>query len=156
MVIHWELWKESNFDHTTKWCSLEMWLERGSCCEQHPTKQQLYSHLQPITKTIKIRRTRHAGYCWRTRDELISDVLLWTPSHGRAKAGRPTLSYIQQLFADRGCSPDDRPEVMIGRGSERGSGTSVLIEGHDDDDQMVYAQPRIRHRERGTKFERKA
>ena len=43
---------------------------------QHPTKQQLYGHLPPITKTIKIRRTRHEGHCWRSRDELISDVLL--------------------------------------------------------------------------------
>ena len=46
---------------------------------QHPTKHQLYGHLPPITKTIKVRRTRHAGHCWRSRDELISDVLLWTP-----------------------------------------------------------------------------
>ena len=27
---------------------------------QHPTKQQLYGHLPLITKTIKVRRTRHA------------------------------------------------------------------------------------------------
>ena len=53
---------------------------------QHPTRHQLYSHLPPITKTIQVRRTRHAGHCWRSRDELISDVLLWTPTHGRAKA----------------------------------------------------------------------
>ena len=34
---------------------------------QHPTKQQLYGHRPPITKTIKIRRTRHAGHCkWCT------------------------------------------------------------------------------------------
>ena len=46
---------------------------------QHPTKPQLYGHLPPITKTIQIKRTRHAGHCWRSRDELISDVLLWTP-----------------------------------------------------------------------------
>ena len=32
---------------------------------QHPTKQQLYGHLPPITKTIQIRRTRHARHCWR-------------------------------------------------------------------------------------------
>ena len=38
---------------------------------QHPTKQQLYGHLPTITKTIKVRRTRHAGHCWRSRDELI-------------------------------------------------------------------------------------
>ena len=46
---------------------------------QHPTRHQLYGHLPPITKTIHVRRTRHAGHCWRSRDELISDVLLWTP-----------------------------------------------------------------------------
>ena len=43
---------------------------------QHPTRQQLCGHLPPITKTIQVRRTRHAGHCWRSRDELISDVLL--------------------------------------------------------------------------------
>ena len=64
---------------------------------QHPTKQQLYDHLLPITKTIQARRTRHAGHCWRSRDELISDVLLWTISYGRAKAGRPARTHIQQL-----------------------------------------------------------
>ena len=47
---------------------------------QHPTKHQLYGHLPPITKTIQVRQTRHAGHCCRSRDELISDVLLWTPT----------------------------------------------------------------------------
>ena len=42
---------------------------------QHPTRHQLYGHLPPITLTIQVRRTRHAGHCWRSRDELISDVL---------------------------------------------------------------------------------
>ena len=76
---------------------------------QHPIKQQLYSHLPPITKTIKIRWTRQAGHC---RDELISDVLLWTPSHCWAKARWPARTYIQQLCADMGCSPEDLPEAM--------------------------------------------
>ena len=79
---------------------------------QHSTKQQLYSHLPPITKTIKIRQTRHAGHCWRSRDVLISDVLLWTPSHKRAKAGRSARTYIEQLCADTGCSPLYMPEAM--------------------------------------------
>ena len=43
---------------------------------QHPTRHQLYAHLPPITKSIQARRTRHAGHCWRSRNELISDVLL--------------------------------------------------------------------------------
>ena len=61
---------------------------------QHLTKPQLYGHLPHITKTIQTRRTRHAGHRWRSRDELISDVLLWTPTHGQAKTGRPTRTYI--------------------------------------------------------------
>ena len=67
---------------------------------QHPTRHQLYGHLPPITKTIQVRRTRHAGHCWRSKDEPISDVLLWTPTYGRAKAGRPARIYIQQLCED--------------------------------------------------------
>ena len=62
---------------------------------QHSTRHQLYGHLSPITKTIQVRRTKHAGHCWRSRDELIRDVLLWTPTHGRAKAGRHARTYTQ-------------------------------------------------------------
>ena len=80
---------------------------------QHPTRHQLYGRLPPITKTIQVRWTRHAGHCWRSRDELIRDVLLWTPTHGRAKAGRPARTYIQQLCEDAGCSPEDLPEAMM-------------------------------------------
>ena len=80
-----------------------------------PTRDQLYGHLPPITKTIQDRRTRHAGHSWRNRDELISDVLLWTPTYDRAKAGRPARTYIQQLCEDTGCSPEDLPEAMNDR-----------------------------------------
>ena len=79
---------------------------------QHPTKQQLYGHQSPITKTIQIRRTGHAGHCWRSRDELRSDLLLWTLSHGRAKAELPARTYVKQLCEDTGCSSEDLPEAM--------------------------------------------
>ena len=82
---------------------------------QHLTKQQLYGHLPPIKKTIQVRRTRHAGHCWRSRDELISDVLLWTPSRGWTNVGRPARTYIQQLCEDTGCIPGDQPETMSNR-----------------------------------------
>ena len=83
--------------------------------QQHPTRHQLYGHLPPITKSIQVRRTRHAGHCWRSRDELIRDVLLWIPTHGRAKAGRPARTYIQQLCEDTGCCPEDLPRAMNDR-----------------------------------------
>ena len=82
---------------------------------QQPTRHQLYGHLPPITKTIQVRRARHAGRCWRSKDELISDVLLWTPAYGQAKAGRPARTYIQQLCEDTGCRPEDLPKAMNNR-----------------------------------------
>ena len=82
---------------------------------QNPTKQQQYGHQLPITKTSIIRRTRHAGYCWRSRNELISDVLQWIPSHGRAKAGQLARNYKEQLCADTGCNPEYLPEGMDDR-----------------------------------------
>ena len=68
---------------------------------QHLTRHQQHGHLLPITKTIQVRRTRH--------------VLLWTPTYGRAKRGRPARTYIQQLCEDTSCSPEDLPEAMNDR-----------------------------------------
>ena len=82
---------------------------------QHPTKLQLYDHLPPITKAVQNWRTRHVGHCWRSKDQLISDILLWSPSHRRAKAGRPAKIYIQQLYTDTGCSLEDLSEAMDDR-----------------------------------------
>ena len=82
---------------------------------QHPTRHQLYGHLPPIMKTIQVRWTRHAGHCWRSKDELISDVLLWTLAYVQAKAGWPARTYIQQLCEDTGCNPEDLPKAMNDR-----------------------------------------
>ena len=79
------------------------------------SQRGLKSLMPPITKTIQVRRTRHAGHCWRSRDELIRDVLLWIPTHGRAKAGWPARTYIQQLCEDTGCCPEDLPRAMNDR-----------------------------------------
>ena len=105
-----------------------LWAIMNKSRQQHPTRHKLYGHLPPITKTIQVRWTRHAGHCWRNRDELMSDVLLWTPTYGRAKAGRPARTYIQQL-----CEPLKTclRQWIIGRSCERGSGISVLAARHD-------------------------
>ena len=108
--------------------------------KQHPSKQQLYGYLPPISKTIKIRRTRHTGHCWRSKDGLISDIQLWTSSHGRARTGWPGRTYLQPLCSDTRCSLEDMPEAMDDtdrwrlRERERELGKSVLAARHDDDD----------------------
>ena len=82
---------------------------------QHPTRHQLYDHLPPTTKTIQVRRTRHAEPCWRSKDELINHVLLRSPAYCQAKAGWPARTYIQELCEDTGCNPEELPEAMNDR-----------------------------------------
>ena len=53
------------------------------------------------------------------------------PTYGRAKAGRPAQTYIQQLCEDTGCSSEDLPEAMNHSG-ERGSRISMQAARHDD------------------------
>ena len=112
-----------------------MYLGGASVSPCSTPKQLLYGHLPPITKTIKVRRTRHAGHYWRSRDEPISDVLPWASAHGRAKAGRPARTYVQQLCEDTGCSTGKR-------GGERELGISVLMARQDDDNMYLNNGPR--------------
>ena len=55
-----------------------------------------------ITITIKEHRMRFSGYCWRSREQMISEVLLWEPLHGQRKPGRPQKMYTAQLRNDSG------------------------------------------------------
>ena len=70
----------------------------------------LFVLLQDIGKII-----RQTGFFSLGYTIILSDVLLWTPTHGRAKAGRPARTYIQQLCEDTGCCPEDLPEAMNDR-----------------------------------------
>ena len=45
---------------------------------KHPVKQYLYGHLLLISKIILIRWTKYARHYWRSKDELITDILLRT------------------------------------------------------------------------------
>ena len=82
---------------------------------QQSTRHHLYGRLPPVTKTLQVRRTRHAGHWWRSKDELISDVLLWTPAYGQPKAERPARTYIHHLCEDTRYSPEDLPEPISDR-----------------------------------------
>ena len=92
-------------------------------CMQHHIKQQLYGHLPPITKTIQVRRIRHVGHCWRSKDSH------W-PLHMDEQRQDDQL---EQLCADTGCSLEDLPEAMNDREGWR-ERLSALVAWHDDDD----------------------
>ena len=115
-----------------KWNQRKLRAILNKCWRQHPTRYRLYGHLPPITKTIQVRRTRHAGHWWRSRDELISDVLLWTPHMAEQKQDdqleHTYSSYVRiRDVALKTC----QRRWTIGRSGERASGISVLAAWHD-------------------------
>ena len=111
-----------------------LWTILNKSWRQHPIKQQLYGHLPPITKTIKVRWNRHVGHCWRSKDELISDVLLWTPSHVQERQDdQLELTCINSVPIRNIAQKTCQKQWMIEKGGERGSGLSVLIVRHEDD-----------------------
>ena len=82
---------------------------------EHKTNKELYGNLPKITDTLMIRRLRFIGHCWRKKDEVISDLLLWEPKHGARKRGRPALTYVDQLQNDTDLSIAELKNIMENR-----------------------------------------
>ena len=78
----------------------------------HPTIALLYGDIPRISSILKETRTRFA---YRSKNEVISDLILWTPAHGKRKIGRPCKTYIDQLMEDTNCLPNDLPKAMEDR-----------------------------------------
>ena len=83
----------------------------------HITNKELYGNLLPIVDVIRERRLRFIGHCWRSKEELISQTILWKPSHGYHSIGRPRKTYIDQLLTDIGLEYNDLPKLLDDRTS---------------------------------------
>ena len=113
---HWlSIWRESLTAIPQESCEL-YWTSPGGSSPQSSSCTDTY---HPCQKTIQIRQARHVGHSWRSKGELISDVLLWTPSHGWARIGWPARTYVQQLCTDTGCSMEDLLWEMDDRGERQ-------------------------------------
>ena len=73
------------------------------------------ANCHPLRKLYKLDEPDTLDTAGEARTNILSDVLLWTPAYGQAKAGRPARTYIQQLCQDTGCNPEDLPETMNDR-----------------------------------------
>ena len=138
--ITWTMTKRMEKKHDVN-CTRMLRAVLNTSWRQHPTKQLLYGHLPPITKIIQISRTRHAGHCWRSKDELINDVLLWTPftqtSKGWTTSKKPSTAALCRYSLDVAWMTC-RGRWTIGTSGKWRSGRSVLAAWHDDDEDDMY------------------
>ena len=89
----------------------------------HPTKGQIYGDLPPISSILKARRVQFAGHCFRAEGEIISSLLLWTPStHSRSRK----LSYPDVIARDAGIDRRDLGRVMQDRDTWRKCVNSII------------------------------
>ena len=85
-------------------CDLKDWLKTVQAVLYNMISgQSNASHLISHPRKVK----KHAGHGWSIRAELISDVLLWTPTHGYIILKPPAKNYINQLKMDNRCSRGD-------------------------------------------------
>ena len=87
------------------------WTIQG-CCEQYYTNTWAKSNKAIAVRSPTTYHERYPNYTNHTCGTQLekrgrSDILQWTSSHERAKAGRPARTNIVKLCANRGCSLKD-------------------------------------------------
>ena len=78
----------------------------------HITNEQLHGDLPKVSDKIKKRRLQFAGHCLRSSGQVVSDVVLWKPVHGKRGAGRPIMTYVDLLCQDTGQTPAEIKTCM--------------------------------------------
>ena len=81
----------------------------------HLSNAELYGNIPRVTATIRQQRLGFAGHCWRSKNELSSEVLLWEQSHRKRSRGRPRKTYVDQLIADTASTYEDLANLMDDR-----------------------------------------
>ena len=108
---------------------------------QHPTRHQLYGPLPPITKTIQVRQPDTQDTAGEARTN-SSVMYSYGPPHIAKQKLDDQLEHTYSSYvriwdvALKTC----QKRWMIGISGERGSGISVLLARHDDDDDYIKKQ----------------
>ena len=82
---------------------------------QRLTNKVLYGDLPRISQTVRERRLRFAGHCYRATNECSSNVLLWQPQHGKRSVGRPAKTFVDLLEEDTGWNVTELQKAMADR-----------------------------------------
>ena len=60
-----------------------------------------------------------AVYAHQNNEEVVTEGLLWRPSHGKTARGRPYKSHVSQLANDTDCLEENLPTLMVGENKWR-------------------------------------
>ena len=83
--------------------------------QQHVPNKVLYGKLPSITTIIEERRLRFSGHCFRSKHEVVHQLILWEPKHGSRSVGGQLRTYIDQLESDTGIPRENLANAMEDR-----------------------------------------
>ena len=82
---------------------------------QKVTNEVLYEAIEQISTKIIRRFLKFAGHCLCRDDEVVSDLVLWEPTHRTRRRGRPPESYIRNLERETGIPASDMKVAKMNR-----------------------------------------
>ena len=93
---------------------------------QRIANEVLYAGLPRISTSIRERLLRFSRHCWRGKNDVVSDLALWEPKHGKRSVGGQARTFVDLLEADTGVPRDCLPAAMDNRvGWREGGGGGV-------------------------------
>ena len=79
----------------------------------HASLREIYRELPPISARLAKRRLLFAGHCCRAEGEVVSHLLLWSPSHLPVRSRR--LTFPKVISRDAGFDVEDLRAAMCDR-----------------------------------------
>ena len=76
---------------------------------------EMIGKIPKITTTNAVQKVRFSRHCWRSKDKLAHQLLLWEPTHGKRPRGRPRQTFIDQLVDDTELQKEDLRNAMNDR-----------------------------------------
>ena len=95
--------------------------------------------LPPISASLQIRRLQFSGHCWRSKNETVSQLLLWEPKHGMHSKGAPSNNQqhlLTNLKSDTSLLRQDLASVIANRREWDRFIKSALVHPKQTDRQM--------------------
>ena len=75
----------------------------------------LFAGLPRISTTIRERYLSFSGHCWKSKTEVVSDLVLWEPKHGERSVGGQARTFVDLLEAESGVPRNCLPAAMDDR-----------------------------------------
>ena len=79
----------------------------------HVSNQELYGNLPSLSSTIRQRRLRFAGHCFRAENQPITKLLLWTPTKEKKGRGAGIKTYPKMIKEDTGLTSEQEIKGLM-------------------------------------------